>query len=140
MKKTRPNANNLQLFHLKSIGSSDLGYITVFQRPDKTPFVVRRVFWTYFTPNHVERGNHAHHKLSEVLVAVHGTVDVRTENVRREHAHFKLNNPDKALYLPPRHWFTLKFSHDAVLLMFADMKYDEREYIRDYEQFKKLKA
>ena len=129
-----------RFIQLNNIGSPQLGYITVLQHPENIHFTVKRVFWTYFTPNHIVRGCHAHLKLKEVLVAVHGSVDVRLENIRGDHLHFKLDNPDKGLYVPPYHWFKLKFSHDAVLLTFANIKYDEKEYIRDYKKFKKLKV
>ena len=52
-------------------------------------------------------------------------------------AEFTLSEPNIGLYLPPFVWREIKFSHDAVLLCIASEEYDESDYIRDYETFKK---
>ena len=41
------------------IGKPDLGYISVAEN-ESLPFQVNRVYWTYFTPEDVMRGGHAH--------------------------------------------------------------------------------
>ena len=40
--------------------------------------------------------------------------------------------------IEPRVWHYMRnFSPDCVLLLLADQHYDEADYIRDYEEFKK---
>ena len=64
--------NKPNLISLKKIGDPSLGYISIVEENDLIPFEIQRVYWTYFTPNHVERGNHAHKELHQLIVAVSG--------------------------------------------------------------------
>jgi hypothetical protein len=126
------------LVNFDTIGSSKLGYITAVQYPANLPFVVKRVYWTYFTPNNVERGNHAHRDLQQIIVAVSGIIRFAIEGPNGEKSEFILDNPDKGLYLPPMHWRTIYFSHNAVLLCLASLEYQADDYIREYSEFKQL--
>jgi hypothetical protein len=52
---------------------------------------------------------------------------------------FILDRPNIGLYLPPMTWgIQYKYSHDAVLLVFASDYYDSADYIRDYGSFLSL--
>ena len=122
-------------FEFRKIGSSAIGYISVAEG-DYLPFTVGRVYWTYFTPDEVIRGNHAHKKLKQVLVAVSGQVVVYTEDKVEVKREFTLNKRDQGLFIPEGCWRTLRFSHDAVLLCLASAEFEEADYIRTYEEFK----
>lgn len=126
------------LIQFDSIGSSKLGYITAVQCPDNLPFPVKRVYWTYFTPHNVERGNHAHYDLQQIIVAVSGIIRFHIEGPGGTKSEFVLDNPDVGLYLPPMHWRTIHFTHTAVLLCLASQEYQAEDYIRDYDEFKRL--
>lgn len=121
---------------LSSIGSSSLGYITVAEQNKNIPFGVKRVYWTYYTPNDVERGNHAHKKLEQVIVAVSGIIKFILEDTKGNKTEFILDSPNKGLYIPSMYWRTIKFSHNAVLLCLASEHYNENDYIRNKELFK----
>ncbi|MNR80353.1 TDP-4-oxo-6-deoxy-alpha-D-glucose-3,4-oxoisomerase [compost metagenome] len=128
-----------RIIELGATGSSNLGYLTVAEPPKNIPFEIERVYWTYFTPNDVVRGNHAHRELEQVLVAVSGHIHVQTESIKGEICDFHLMSPQQGLYVPRLHWRTLKFSHNAVLLSLASLPYDPDEYIRSYDDFAALK-
>jgi dTDP-4-dehydrorhamnose 3,5-epimerase-like enzyme len=50
-----------------------------------------------------------------------------------------MDSPYMALDIPPLLWHEMhNFSKDCVLLMIASDIYDESDYIRDYDSFKKL--
>ncbi len=123
------------IINLKSIGSSSLGYITVAEQKKNIPFEIKRVYWTYFTPNDVERGNHAHKKLEQVIIAVSGIIKFTLEDSSGNKTKFVLDSPDKGLYIPNMYWRKIKFSHNAVLLCLASEFYDEDDYIRNYANF-----
>ena len=125
-----------RIIYFPSHGASNLGFITVAERQHAIPFSIERVYWTYYTPNNIERGGHAHHDLLQVLVAVSGIIDINTESREGIHETFILNSPDKGLLMPPPFWHTMRFSHNAVLLSLANMPYEEADYIRDYDVFK----
>lgn len=118
------------------IGSPELGYITVAEAQKNVPFSINRVYWTYFTPQDVIRGGHAHKKLQQVIFAVSGTIEFNTQDLDGNEATFLLDTPSKGLYIPELIWRDIKFSHNAVLLCLASELYDEDDYFRDFEDFK----
>ncbi len=122
-----------------SIGKPELGYISVAQYEDLVPFEIKRVYWTYFTPNHIIRGNHAHKQLQQVIVAVSGIIDFTLEDAEGNKFEYVLDNPNKGIFIPEGYWRTIRFSHSAVLLCLASENYDENDYIRDYSAFKNEK-
>jgi dTDP-4-dehydrorhamnose 3,5-epimerase-like enzyme len=124
------------LFEINKIGKSELGYISVAEFPDTIPFDVKRVYWTYYTPHDVLRGHHAHKKLHQVICAVNGSIKFKLEYLDGTIYEFLLDSPEKCLYIPPGYWREIQFSHSAVLLCLASEKYEESDYIRDYNQFK----
>lgn len=117
------------------IGKSDIGYISVAELVE-VPFPIRRVFWTYYTPQEIIRGRHAHHELEQVLIAVAGTIRVQAEDREGRQLEFFLDSPSVGLYMPPHFWHTMQYSHSAVQLTLASLPYSESDYIRDYTEFK----
>ena len=126
------------IIEFSQIGNPEIGYLSVAESSGFVPFEIRRVYWSYYTPHHITRGRHAHHKLEQVLVAVSGIVTVTVEQVGGVSKDFVLNQPNLGLYLPPKAWHVMEFSHNGVLMSLASMEYDESDYIRDYEQFLKM--
>lgn len=124
------------IIDFKKIGEIDIGYISVAENKD-LPFTVNRVYWTYYTPESIVRGRHAHFKLEQILIAVSGRIIVTTESKQGEIQTFVLDSPNKGLYLPPHLWHTMQYSHSSVQLALANMAYSESDYIRNYDEFKK---
>lgn len=130
--------NKATIINYDKIGSPVLGYITIAENQRNVPFDIKRVYWTYYTPQDVTRGGHAHYNLEQVIIAVSGTITFTTEDVDGNKEEFILDSPDKGLYIPKLIWRDIKFSHNAVLLCLASEKYIESDYIRDYETFLKI--
>ena len=124
-------------FTISRIGESNIGYISVTEHRD-LPFQIKRIFWTYFTPEDIVRGRHGHYKNETILVAVAGRIVVHTEAIDGKMEVFELNKPTTALYLPPLYWHTMQYSHNAVQLCLTSLEFDESDYIRDYAVFRKL--
>jgi hypothetical protein len=129
--------NSPRFLKFNKIGSPDLGYISVAENFENIPFDIKRVYWTYFTPQDVTRGGHAHLELEQVIIAVSGIITFTTEDLQGNKSEFLLDRPDKGLYIPQKNWRDIKFSHNAVLLCLASEKYIEEDYIRNYETFLK---
>jgi dTDP-4-dehydrorhamnose 3,5-epimerase-like enzyme len=127
------------LIDLKAIGSADLGFLTVAENGKNLPFNIKRVFWSYDTPELFIRGYHAHYKLEQILVAMSGKLVVTNEDINGQTTEHILDSPDIGLYIPPMYWHLMQFSNKAVMMSLASMGYDESDYIREYEVFKKLK-
>jgi hypothetical protein len=102
------------------------------------PFEVKRLFWTYYTPESIVRGRHAHYATEQVLIAAAGSIIVTTELADGTIQTFRLQDPHVGLYVPPHAWHTMQYSHSAVQLVLASTVYNEADYIRDYEQFQQV--
>jgi dTDP-4-dehydrorhamnose 3,5-epimerase-like enzyme len=127
------------IIHFSKIGSQDLGYITVAEEQKNVPFEIKRVYWTYYTPQDVIRGGHAHKELHQIIFAVSGTIEFNTLDMEGNNETFILDTPSKGLYIPKLIWRDIKFSHSAVLLCLASELYDEKDYFRDFDEFKNYK-
>ncbi len=125
-----------QYFSLNKIGDSSLGFITVAENLKNIPFEIKRVYWTYYTPQDVIRGGHAHKELQQIIFAVSGTIEFNTIDLKGNKKTFILDSPSQGLFIPKLIWREIKFSHSAVLLCLASEIYDENDYFRDFEQFK----
>lgn len=126
----------LQKITLNKHGAPIIGYLSASD-PKKIPFPVKHVFWTYFTPERVIRGRHAHKKTAIILIALTGKIIVTTETQSGKKKTFVLDKPNVGLLVPPMVWHTQRYSHIAVQLVLASQPYNEKEYIRNYEEFKK---
>ncbi|RMG78389.1 MAG: WxcM-like domain-containing protein [Bacteroidetes bacterium] len=132
---TSSNKHELAIIDLPQIGKPEEGYISVAEINHTVPFIIKRVYWTYYTPHHIIRGRHAHKSLYQIIIAVSGIIEIATEDRNRKKKSFILDSPNKGLLLPPHYWHTMQFSHNAVLLSLCSMEYDESDYIRSYEEF-----
>ena len=114
------------------------GDLLAVDLPDTLPFVPRRVFFVHGVPSKEVRGEHAHHRCEQFLVCVSGSVSCIVDDGTTRHE-FVLDDPSKALHMPAMTWGTqYNYSPDAVLVVFASEKYDDADYIRDYEEFVRL--
>lgn len=116
------------------------GSLAVLEQGKGLPFVPKRVFWVFNVPSRDVRGEHAHRKCEQFLVAAHGGVSVVVDDGRtREEV--RLDSPTLGLYLAPMVWgVQYKFDSDAVLMVAASEPYDGADYIRDYAEFCRLAA
>lgn len=132
-----PNPREVTTFTLPSIGSSQLGYISYVEALASVPVEIKRVFWTYFTPQNVARGGHAHKELTQIVFAVAGRIQFNVETKDGQKTVVELTEPNQGLYLPPGTWSDIHFSHSAVLVCLASEHYIESDYIRSYADYLK---
>jgi dTDP-4-dehydrorhamnose 3,5-epimerase-like enzyme len=125
------------IIEFDKLGDPSMGYISVGQN-DKLPFEIKRIFWTYHTPESIVRGRHAHHQTQQILVAVTGRIVVHTEAADGTIQSFILDTPNKGVYIPPNVWHTMQYSHTAIQVVMASTVYDETDYIRDHKQFTEI--
>lgn len=113
------------------------GKLVVVEGEQHIPFAIQRVFYIYGSDSEVIRGQHANRESEFVLINVGGTSKVRIDNGHSE-AVIELNKPMMGLYIPTMVWKDMyDFSEDSILLVLASTHYDGKEYIRDYEEYKK---
>ena len=125
------------LVEFPKIGNPAQGYISVAEN-EGLPFEVKRVYWTYFTPDNLRRGGHAHHQLEQILVAVSGKIIVTTQMPGEAEERYVLEAANHGIFLPKYCWHIMEYSHNSVQMCIANMVYQESDYIRDYKAFKQL--
>jgi acetyltransferase-like isoleucine patch superfamily enzyme len=124
----------VELFELPEV--EDMRGSLTFGEAGKTvPFEIKRYFMVYGVASQDVRGEHAHKKLHQFLICIHGRCNLLVDDgTTREE--FVLDRPTLGVHVPPMVWATqYKDSPDAVLLVFASDFYDAAEYIRDYGEF-----
>lgn len=126
------------IIEFQTVGEIGEGFISIAEFEKCLPFQVKRTFWTYQTPDHIVRGRHAHYETELVLIAAAGRIVVNTEMLNEKLETFVLEKPSIGLYIPPKVWHTMQYYFNAVQLVFASTLYDEKDYIRDYSEFKTL--
>lgn len=111
------------------------GSLVVAELGKHLPFEPKRFFLVYDVPSEEIRGEHAHRRLRQLLMCVHGECSVLVDDGEKR-AEVRLNRPTLALQIPPLVWAVqYRFSPDAFLLVAASAEYDADDYIRSYETF-----
>lgn len=111
------------------------GQLVALEEFKDIPFRIRRVYYMYDTDINVTRGYHAHKKLEQILICIHGSCKIKLDN-GYESKEVPLEKPYEGLYVSSAMWREMyDFSPDAVLLVLASELYDEADYIRDYNEF-----
>lgn len=118
----------------------DRGSLVALEAHKTVPFDVKRVYYIFGTKPGVSRGFHAHRALQQVSVCVTGKCRmVLDDGQRREEVW--LDSPTKGLLIGDLVWHEMHdFSPDCVLLVLASEFYDETDYIRSYDKFKRIVA
>ena len=117
------------------IHGDERGFLVVLDQNDLS-FKPVRVFYMFGTTADVRRGLHAHKKGNEFLVCVSGSCRILLDDGHQKEV-ILLDCPDEGLYVPCNLWREMfDFSSDAVLMAVADQPYDEKDYIRNYQEFR----
>jgi len=115
--------------------SEKTGDLVPISLKNNIPFKTKRIFIIHGKKNYF-RADHAHHKCSQFLIPLYGTIIVNYENKKKKSTKilsFKKNNN---LLLKPMTWCKIKFnSNNSKLMVFCDMEYDPSDYIKDYKAF-----
>ncbi len=116
------------------------GNITPLNSGIDLPFEIKRIYYVYDIPGGETRGGHAHKLLHQYLIAASGSFDVILHDGKYKRK-IGLNRPYQALHIVPLIWRELEnFSSGSCCLVLASHKYDENDYIRDINEFKKAKT
>jgi hypothetical protein len=117
------------------------GVLTVYPEGDGgVPFCIRRVFTITGVSANCRRGKHAHRRCSQLHACLAGRVDVEITNGTKEVIE-PLSANGTALLIPPMLWSSIIFEGPStVLAVFCDALYDETDYIRDWDEYMRLKG
>lgn len=130
--------NTPQIINLPKIVDKR-GNLSFFENDNQIPFEIARTYWIYDVPGGELRGSHAFREQQEFIIALSGSFDVVLHNGEEEQR-FVLNRSYYGLYIPKMYWRKIEnFSTNSLALIVSDKSYDEGDYIRDFEEFKRLR-
>lgn len=111
------------------------GQLIALEQGKEIPFPIKRMYYIYDTSVGVRRGFHAHKTLKQVLVCVNGSCKLHLDD-GSEQLEICLDSPDKGVLITDAIWREMyDFSEGAVLVVLASEVYDEKDYIRNYDEF-----
>jgi dTDP-4-dehydrorhamnose 3,5-epimerase and related enzymes len=115
------------------------GNLSFAENYKQVPFEIKRTYWIYDVPGGEERGGHAYKRNHEFIIALSGAFDIVVDDGSQKKT-FSLNRSYYGLYVPAGLWREMEnFSTNSFALEFGSTHYDKEDYIRDYNQFLKLK-
>ena len=116
------------------------GVLTVYPEDDDgVPFAILRVFTITGVSANGARADHAHRGCSQMLACLSGRVEVKI-NDGVETATETLTAGGTSLLIPPLLWNSVTFEGPStVLAVFCDQLYDVADYIRDWDEYMRLK-
>ena len=115
------------------------GNLVVIEGSQDIPFEVKRVFYIYGSEQGHVRGNHANLKSEFVLVNVVGKSKVKIKDGKGNEIIYCLNRPKIGLYIPAMVWKEMyDFSEDSVLLCLSSEHFNDKEYVRDYNNYQMM--
>jgi dTDP-4-dehydrorhamnose 3,5-epimerase-like enzyme len=110
------------------------GEVVVAGAATGVPFAIARMF-TLNGPLGAERGKHAHRRCSQVMLCVHGAIEIVCDDGSKRRA-LALDCNNFAILVPPMIWNTVVFRKpESVLVVLCDRPYEEHDYIRSYPEF-----
>lgn len=113
------------------------GNLSFIEEERHIPFKIMRTYWIYDVPGGETRGGHAYKQNQEFIVALSGSFEVVLDNGIQEQV-FSLNRSYYGLYVPKGMWRQMRdFSTNALAMILASTEYDPKDYIYDYDEFKK---
>ena len=128
----------VQLIDLPKI-KDPRGNLSFFENSNQIPFDIKRTYWIYDVPGGEIRGSHAFKESHELIVALSGSFDIVLNDGEKE-VKFSLNRSYFGLYVPNLLWRRLEnFSTNSFALVVSSIPFNSNDYIRDFDEFKKLK-
>ena len=116
------------------------GNLSFIEEENHIPFKIERVYWIYDVPGGQLRGSHAFKEQQEFIIALSGSFNVMVDDgINKQY--FTLNRSYYGLYIPCGLWRQMEnFSTNSLAVVLSSTKYEDSDYIRDYDEFLKYRA
>ena len=115
------------------------GNLSFFENSNQIPFDIKRTYWIYDVPGGKNRGGHAFMASHELIVSLSGSFDIVLHDGVKE-VKYSLNRSYVGLYVPNLIWRHLEnFSTNSLALIVSNISYNNQDYIKDFDAFKKIK-
>lgn len=135
--KNYPKMNKPQIINLPKI-ADNRGSLSIIESNKQIPFKIERSYWIYEVPGGEFRGSHAFKEQQELIIALSGSFDVILSDGITE-LKYTLNRSYYGLYVPKMYWRRLEnFSTNSLAFIVSDTKYNQNDYIRNFDEFVNL--
>ncbi len=125
----------IQLIDLPKI-CDKRGNLSFIESENHIPFKVKRSYWLYDVPGGEIRGGHAFKEQCEFIISMSGSFDVVVDNGIEKKV-YNLNRSYYGLYIPKGVWIHIEnFSTNSLAMVLASTRYEPKDYIRYYDEFK----
>ncbi len=126
----------LQIRKIKSPGGS----LSFFEKNKEIDFDIKRIYYIYEFSKENRRGFHAHKELKQVMFCPHGKIQVEFTDGRIKQSYL-LDDPTKILVIEKGYWREfVSLEEGSILCVGASDIYDEKDYIRNYDEYLKWEA
>jgi hypothetical protein len=111
----------------------DRGALSVLESGLDLPFEAKRIYFLHDIV--ADRGGHAHRETEQVVIALHGALDLTLHDGRTSRT-YHLDRPDRGLLLVPMLFITMThFTPDTRMLVIASNHYDSKLSIRSWTAY-----
>lgn len=115
------------------------GNLSFLESGNHIPFEIKRSYWIYDVPGGEIRGGHAFKEQKELIIVLSGSLDVIIFDGEKEKK-FSLNRSYYGLYVPNNLWRHMEnFATNTLALVVSSTSFEENDYIREKDEFVKLK-
>lgn len=127
---------NSGIIELPKIDDHEDGTLIILEQDEILPFPMKRIYYiNRLNENGSMRGKHAHYTLSQVIFCVSGAFTLGLDDGTNKQE-IRMDQDNLGVILGPMLWHTMfDFTNDCIILVVASDKYDEADYIRNYEEF-----
>ena len=133
-----PSISQCQLIALPKI-QDGRGCLSFVEQGSQIPFEPSRFFYLYEMPEGSVRGGHAHKQCHQFIIGMAGAFDLEIDDGKNKQT-IHLSDPATGMHVPPGIWCNLShFSESSIVAVLASDKYDESDYLRDYDSFLQYK-
>lgn len=129
MKNMKSKFKNNFIFYKK------INHLNILE--EKIPFKIKRIFFSKNLSKKSIIGEHANKKNREILICLNGgfQLSLETYNSKKK---LNITSLSPAIIINPMTWLTMtNFKKNTVYIVFCSEKFNEKDYIRNYDSFKK---
>ena len=129
------NINKFKI-DIKNI-ADDRGTLIPIESLKDVPFEIKRVYFL-LSKEVAIRGSHGHKNLNQALLCLSGSMDlILDDGISKEI--INISSTSQIVLINKMIWHELvNFSQDCILAVFASDYFDEKDYIRNYDEFIKM--
>lgn len=126
---------NYKKIKIKTIQTEKEGMLSFFEGTRAFSFEIKRIYYIHHVPAGARRGAHAHKTLQQMIFCPYGSVTLFLSDGEQKEQ-ILLDDPSIGVVLMPGLWRDMLWNIDnSVLCVAASEYYDEKDYIRDYDEY-----